>query len=422
MKLALLIHPTARLLSCVVLAAFTTALIEAAHSPPASPPLVEVRATDPVALEGASSGAFTLIRSGGTSAPLSVNYTLSGTASNGVDYVQLATSAIIPAGFAAADIVVTPLVNPVNTGNKKVILTLVTNANYTVRQHKSASVTIVDDSFDNQAPSVTLVAPTNGAVFAFPASITLRAEATDLDGSITKVSFYANDDFLGQATNSPFTLTWTDARPGRYALFARATDSLEKSTLSSPVHITVTNVLPTIKLLSPASGATFAAGANIKLDAEATASGGIAKVQFFVDHRFRGSVTNPPYSLMLSNAAPGKYIVTARAIDSVGTSATASARFTVTNSAPRVSITSPVEGATFAVRSPVTIVANATDSDGGIARVSFYANNRFIGRVSQPPYQVTWTNTAAGSYKLSAIATDAFGESSKSQTVAISVQ
>src|SRR5438046_2527479 len=61
-------------------------------------PKVEVLATDSTALEGTSSGAFTVIRSGNPTNSLEVHYTLSGTATNGVDYVQVKDATTIPVG------------------------------------------------------------------------------------------------------------------------------------------------------------------------------------------------------------------------------------------------------------------------------------------------------------------------------------
>jgi hypothetical protein len=203
-------------------------------------PTVSILAPDPTALEGTSSGAFTLTRNGSTSNALTVDLVISGTASNGVDYATISNVVVIPAGFLAVDIPVNPIIDNVNRGNKSVVLTVETNAAYNVfRSH--AVVEIIDDTFDIPKPTVTLVTPTNGSVYAFPASITLLATATDPDVSITSVSFYANDDFLGKVTNSPYTLTWTNARPGHYAVFARAVDQADQSTFSAAAHISVTN-------------------------------------------------------------------------------------------------------------------------------------------------------------------------------------
>jgi Bacterial Ig domain len=206
-------------------------------------PVVTIFAPDPTALEGTSSGAVTLTRNGSTSNALTVDLAISGSASNGVDYTQISNVVVIPAGFLAVDIPVNPIIDNVNRGNKSVVLTVETNAAYNVfRRH--AVVEIIDDTFDIPKPTVTLVSPTNGSVYGFPTNITLLATATDPDVSITSVSFYANDDFLGKVTNSPYTLTWTNARPGHIAIFARAVDQVDQSTFSAPAHITVTNSGP----------------------------------------------------------------------------------------------------------------------------------------------------------------------------------
>src|SRR5260370_33546597 len=50
-------------------------------------PLVSITATDPIASEtGPDPGVFTVSRAGGTAGPLTVNYAVGGSASNGVDY------------------------------------------------------------------------------------------------------------------------------------------------------------------------------------------------------------------------------------------------------------------------------------------------------------------------------------------------
>src|SRR5206468_2676992 len=73
-------------------------------------PTVTVTATDANASEtGPDSGTFTITRTGDTTAPLTVNYSLSGTASNGTDYQQLGTSVTIAAGVSSATVTVTPI-------------------------------------------------------------------------------------------------------------------------------------------------------------------------------------------------------------------------------------------------------------------------------------------------------------------------
>src|SRR5262249_42080525 len=76
----------------------------------AEPPLVSVALTDLAASEGGpDSGTSTVSRSGSTASALTVNYTLSGTAANGVDYQNLSGSVTIPAGADSAPVVVSPV-------------------------------------------------------------------------------------------------------------------------------------------------------------------------------------------------------------------------------------------------------------------------------------------------------------------------
>jgi hypothetical protein len=286
-----------------------------------NPPLVVVVAPDPTALEGTSSGAFTLIRYGPTDADLAVNVKLSGSASNGVDYATISNVITIPAGSLATDINVDPILDTANRGNKTVILAVETNANYRIGGHHWAAVKIIDDVFDLLPPSITLTAPTNNSAFTNPPSITLSADVTDADVTVRSVSFYANDAFLGRATTSPYSLVWSNPPAGHFSLFARAVDQLDRSALSAPVHVTVTRLLPVVTLTSPTNGANFLIHENISLSADAsdpTDSDTIASVSFYANRRLLGTATTAPYSLVWSNAPAGLFELQAVATDSSG--------------------------------------------------------------------------------------------------------
>src|SRR5204863_471184 len=74
--------------------------------PPPPPPLpvVTIIATDAAASESGDLGTFTIHRTGSNDVALTVNYTVSGTASNGVDYVSLSNRVTIAAGTNEATI------------------------------------------------------------------------------------------------------------------------------------------------------------------------------------------------------------------------------------------------------------------------------------------------------------------------------
>jgi hypothetical protein len=91
------------------------------------------------------------------------------------------------------------------------------------------------------------------------------------------------------------------------------------------------------------------------------------------------------------------------------------------NLPPSVSITSPANGATFTAPATITIAANAADSDGTVSKVDFYAGNTLIGSDTTSPFQVTWNNVAAGSYNLTAVATDNIGATTTSAASSVTV-
>jgi hypothetical protein len=94
------------------------------------------------------------------------------------------------------------------------------------------------------------------------------------------------------------------------------------------------------------------------------------------------------------------------------------------NSLPVVSITSPVNDATFNAGSSITINANATDADGNstITKVEFFRGGTTkLGEDLVAPYTYNWTNVAAGEYLLTAKATDNTGGTKTSAQVKVIV-
>ena len=77
-----------------------------------------------------------------------------------------------------------------------------------------------------------------------------------------------------------------------------------------------------------------------------------------------------------------------------------------TNTPPLVSISSPTKSTAFIAPATVTIEANAVDTDGVIVKVEFFNGNTKLGEKMTSPYEFTWKDVPAGSYSITAIATD----------------
>lgn len=88
-------------------------------------------------------------------------------------------------------------------------------------------------------PAVTVTSPTANAVFSAPASITLSATASDSDGNVTKVEFYANQTLVATDTTAPYSFVWNNVPAGNYTITAKATDNDGALTTSLGVPITV---------------------------------------------------------------------------------------------------------------------------------------------------------------------------------------
>ncbi|MGH8044696.1 MAG: Ig-like domain-containing protein, partial [Stenotrophomonas sp.] len=64
-----------------------------------------------------------------------------------------------------------------------------------------------DSGGSNQAPSVSLTSPANGASFAAGSTITVSANASDADGTVSKVEFFRGGTSLGIDTSAPYSVT-----------------------------------------------------------------------------------------------------------------------------------------------------------------------------------------------------------------------
>jgi hypothetical protein len=138
--------------------------------------------TNAYELNPKNEGRLSINFSGPTPPGLTINYTISGSASNGVHYTTLSGSASIPAASTNFVVRVNPINNALIDGNRTVVMTLASGAGYTLGTATNATVTIRDDDL----PAGTLLYSENFDSDASP------NWATYVSGGTCPVNFFYN--------------------------------------------------------------------------------------------------------------------------------------------------------------------------------------------------------------------------------------
>ncbi|MCG8570339.1 MAG: Ig-like domain-containing protein [Spirochaetes bacterium] len=241
----------------------------------------------------------------------------------------------------------------------------------------------------NISPAVSVTSPADGAHFAENSNITITADANDSDGSISQVEFFQGSVFLGVDYSAPYSVIWNNVSEGTYTISAVATDNEGATGTSGIITIYVGESNPGI----PA----WDSSETYLKDDVVTHNGRKWRARWWTQGEEPGTT--------------GEWGVW----EDLGPIGTPS------NNPPSISIVSPANDSSFAENSNITIEANAGDSDGTISSVEFFQNGNSLGSTTSAPYSMTWTNVGAGSYTLTAVATDDDGASTTSGSISITV-
>lgn len=153
------------------------------------------------------------------------------------------------------------------------------------------------------------------------------------------------------------------------------------------------NTKPTISITSPANDARMPAG-TVDVSVEITAINGVEKVEFFLNNRLMRTSTDYPYTekIRIPNRESHRLGVTVT--DLLGYQNSDNITIIIAdeadNTPPEVIINSPEEGAIFPPNTTVTVSTKTTDNIS-IAEVSFFLDDRLMGKVKSPPYQFDLT-------------------------------
>ncbi len=187
--------------------------------------IVTLVASDATAAEVGNPGAFTVTRAGSTVDALTVNLSVSGTATAGSDYTALAATVVIPAASASAVIPVSPLTDALNESDETVVLTVIAGPDYTRGTPVAGTVTIAntdDGSPPTLAPS-SFVDSVGGATVFINTLVTYTVTFDkDMDATTVTAADFGN---AGSATFAIGAVTETTATSGIFTVQATPTSA-----------------------------------------------------------------------------------------------------------------------------------------------------------------------------------------------------
>lgn len=193
----------------------------------------------------------------------------------------------------------------------------------------------------NLSPVVEVTTPTNGAHFIAPAQIALAATASDADGSVAKVEFFASGVKIGEDTEAPYEAVWNNPPVAAHVITAVATDDQGATTTSAENLVVVYDAAgtPVAKITAPPDGHVVEGPTNMVVTATANAINGVARVEFFNNGTLYATDDSAPYSALWP-APFGTNLLTAVSVDTGGVRGT-SPGVTVIVTVPPTNVIAP---------------------------------------------------------------------------------
>lgn len=277
---------------------------------------------------------------------------------------------------------------------------------------------------------VEVTSPIAGQRIVVPSNLPLNVRLNDPNRKVLQVTYLvtAGTTQMGPLTvSSPYSAYWPVNYAGTYSVVARARTQNGYVDSDPVAFVAAANQTPSVVITSPGSGQSFSVGQPIPITVNATdVDGVVSKVEYFTSTgTLLGTVSATPFTFTWSPTVAATYSIYAKATDDRGAtaqSATVNSIRIDPNAIPQVRMISPQGGNTFGAGGTINLAATASDADGTIARMDFYAGTTLLGSSSAAPYAFAWTGVPAGTYALTARAVDNRSGVGVSAAVNVSVQ
>ena len=299
--------------------------------------------------------------------------------------------------------------------------------------------------------TVLLTQPTAEARIPSGRPYRLAVANREADHALARVDYFASSNWLGSATEAPFSFDWTPGIPSRTNLSAVATNSLGERRESPVVWVTIippndnfadafaipaaavsgsltgSNALASAEAFEPAHGGKIAARslwwswtpaycgrANIKI----TSSPSQPRVAVYTGTALSNLVavasataSAAPVEVGFDAAAGTTYFI---AIDSNTSLVGAlTAQFALTT----LRFVSPPPATRVLVTQPVELVVTNYEADHPLASLELVMNaSNTVASGWSPPWRLVWTTNVPGLYAFSAYGTNSLGELRLSET------
>ncbi len=310
----------------------------------------------------------------------------------------------------------------------------------------SGSITPPDNAFLNgipvsfggggggpSPPTISIISPVNGAYYVMGNTIALEADANDSDGTIAGVDFNINGQIIpaSNSSGSTWQASWVSGTIGAITISAIATDN-DNLTATDDVQISIQNnnssVISGVFNVSSDWGSGYTADITLSNNGTVPVNGwdfdfdlmaditSVWNVSSWSGSQSQGyTTTNASWNGTINPGASVSFGFNANYSGSI---------FPPTNAylnglpvsfggggnpvPPTISITSPASGTSFQVNTLITLIANATDTDGNITGVEYNIDGLIIPATnnSGSTWQAEWTPVTSGTFTIIATATD----------------
>jgi hypothetical protein len=212
-------------------------------------------------------------------------------------------------------------------------------------------------------PQVCIASPADGLVVNSGTSVTFQGTASDPeDGDLSASIVWTSNIQAGEFSGAGFTTG--GLADGVHTITATVTDS-NSNTSTDSITVTVSDTLPVLSIDGPADGSVFNSGSIVTLQGTATDAedGDISEDIVWTSDLQVGLATGS--SLSTDLLINGVHTITATITDFLGNVVVDTITVTVSDTVPTVSITSPIDGATFASEASVDFSGTADDAEDG---------------------------------------------------------